>query len=86
METPVNEAKIELKENIQKLLLENIYQFNRLEATKEIPSDVKEPHKLHTFEVIEGDTEAYGMKIIQILTISDFMTILMFFFLQKANY
>jgi len=31
------ETEIELKENIQKLLLDSIFHYNRLEVTEEIP-------------------------------------------------
>lgn len=60
METPVSKAEIELKENILKLLLENIYQFNGLEMTEETSLDYEEPHKLHTFEIIEEYEEAWS--------------------------
>lgn len=60
METPVNQREIELKENIQKLVLENIHQFNGLEVTEEISLDYEEPYKLHTFEIIEEDEEAWN--------------------------
>jgi len=33
--TPVTEAKVELKENIQKSLLDNVFYYNGLEITKE---------------------------------------------------
>ncbi|XP_067208309.1 uncharacterized protein [Linepithema humile] len=60
METPVNKAEIELKENIQKLILENIHQFNGLEVTEETSLDYEEPDKLHTFEIIEENEEAWN--------------------------
>jgi len=44
-ETPVIETEIELKENIQKLLLD-IFHYNGL---KEIYLDFEEPYKLHSF-------------------------------------
>jgi len=42
-ETPVIETEIELKENIQKLLLDSIFHYNGLE---EIYLDFEEPYKL----------------------------------------
>jgi len=38
-ETPVTETEIELKENIQKLLLVSIFHYNGLEVTEEIYLD-----------------------------------------------
>ena len=52
-ETPVTE-EIELKENIQKLLLDSIFHYNGLEVT-----DYQEPYKLHNFEIIEDDKKAW---------------------------
>jgi len=63
-ETPVTEKEIELKENIQKLLLDSIFHYNGLEVTEEIYLDFEEPYKLHSFEIIEDDEEEHGMKII----------------------
>jgi len=58
-ETPVTEKEIELKENIQKLLLDSIFHYNGLEVTEEIYLDFEEPYKLHSFEIIEDDEEAW---------------------------
>jgi len=50
-ETPVTEAEIELKEDIQKLLLDSIFHYNGLEVTEEICLDYQEPYKLHNSEI-----------------------------------
>ena len=49
------EAEIELKENIQKLLLDSIFHYNRLEVTEKIYFDYQEPYKLHNSEIIKDD-------------------------------
>jgi len=59
-ETPVIEAEIELKENIQKLLLDSIFHYNGLEVTEETYLDYEEPYKLHSYEIIEDDEEAWN--------------------------
>jgi len=59
-ETPVTETEIELKENIQKLLLDSIFHYNGLEITEEIYFDFEGPYKLHSFEIIEDDEEAWN--------------------------
>lgn len=59
-ETPVTEAEIELKENIQKLLLDSIFHYNGLEITEETSLDFEEPHKFHRFEIIEDDEQAWS--------------------------
>jgi len=59
-ETPVTEIEIELKENLQKLLLDSIFHYNGLEVTEEIYLDFEEPYKLHSFEIIEDDEEAWN--------------------------
>jgi len=48
-------TKIELKENIQKLLLDSIFYYNGLEVTEEIYLDFEESYKLHSFEIIEDE-------------------------------
>jgi len=58
-ETPVTETEIELKENIQKLLLDSIFHYNGLKVTEEIYLDFEELYKLHSFEIIE-DEEAWN--------------------------
>jgi len=57
-ETPVTETEIELKENIQKLLLDSIFHYNGLEVTEKIYFDFEEPYRLHSFEIIEDNEEA----------------------------
>jgi len=63
-ETPVTETEIELKENIQKLLLDSIFHYNGLEVTKEIYLDYQEPYKLipdiQNSEIIEDKAEAWS--------------------------
>jgi len=57
------EAEIELKENIQKLLLDSIFHYNRLEVTEKTYLD-QELYKLHNSEIIEDDEEdIYRVKI-----------------------
>ena len=58
-ETPVTKAEIELKENIQKLLLDSIFHYNGLEIT-EIYLDYQKLSKLHNSEIIEDDEEAWS--------------------------
>jgi len=41
-ETLITEAEIELKEHIQKLLLDSIFHYNELEITEEIYLDYQE--------------------------------------------
>jgi len=53
--TLVIEAEVELKENIQKLLLDSIFHYNRLEVTEKIYFDYQEPYKLHNSEIIKDD-------------------------------
>lgn len=59
-ETPVIEAERELKDHIQKLLLDSIFYYNGLEVTEETYLDYEEPYKLHSFEIIENDEEAWS--------------------------
>jgi len=59
-ETPVTEAEIELKENIQKLLQNSIFHYNGLKIIKETYLDYQEPYKLHNSEIIEDDEEAWS--------------------------
>lgn len=59
-ETPVTEAEVELKENIKKILLDGVFHYNGLEVTEEIYLDYEEPYKLHSFEIIEDDEEAWN--------------------------
>ncbi|XP_071581536.1 uncharacterized protein [Temnothorax nylanderi] len=59
-ETPVTEAEVELKENIQKLLLDGIFHYNGLKVTEEKYLGYQEPYKLHTFEIIEDGDEAWS--------------------------
>ena len=54
------ETEIELKENIQKLLLDSIFHYNELEVTRETYFDYQESYKLHNFEIIENDEEAWS--------------------------
>jgi len=57
------EAEIELKENIQKLLLDSIFHYNRLEVTEKTYLD-QELYKPHNSEIIEDDEEdIYRVKI-----------------------
>ncbi|KYN29333.1 hypothetical protein ALC57_01226 [Trachymyrmex cornetzi] len=58
--TPVTEAEIELKENIQKLLLDSIFHYNGLKVTEETYLNYQEPYKLHNSEIIEDDEEAWS--------------------------
>jgi len=58
-ETLVTE-EIELKENIQKLLLDSIFHYNGLEVIEETYLDYQEPYKLHNFEIIEDDKKAWS--------------------------
>jgi len=46
-EIPVTIAEIELKEHIQKLLLDSIFHYNKLEVIEEIYFDYQESYKLH---------------------------------------
>jgi len=61
-ETPVTETEIELqrKRKHTKLLLDSIFHYNELEVTEEIYLDFEEPYKLHSFEIIEDDEEAWN--------------------------
>jgi len=47
--TKITEAEVELKENVQKLLLDVVFQYNGLEITEEIYFDYQEPYKLYNF-------------------------------------
>ncbi|KAL6268169.1 hypothetical protein P5V15_001266 [Pogonomyrmex californicus] len=60
METPIIETKIELKKNIQKLLLDSIFYHNGLEITEKMCLDFQKHYKLHTFKIIEDDEEAWS--------------------------
>jgi len=54
-ETPVTEAEIQIKENIQKLLLSSIFHYNGLEEESYL--DYQESYKLYNSEIIEDDEE-----------------------------
>jgi len=60
------EAEIELKENIQILLLDSIFHYNRLEVTEKtyLYQELYKLYKLHNSEIIEDDEEdTYRVKI-----------------------
>lgn len=59
METPITETEMELKENIQELLLDGIFHYNGLEVIKETSLDFEESNQLNSFELIEDDIEAW---------------------------
>jgi len=60
------EAEIELKENIQILLLDSIFHYNRLEVTEKtyLYQELYKLYKLHNSEIIEDNEEdIYRVKI-----------------------
>ncbi|KYN38524.1 hypothetical protein ALC56_07101, partial [Trachymyrmex septentrionalis] len=51
----VTETDTELKKDIEKLLLDSIFYYNRLKITEETYFDYQESFKLHNSEIIEND-------------------------------